>query len=481
MNNNPNINHENLPQNSSQPSTAPVASNIPVTPEKKNVYTLTHAIFALLALVIGSLWFQLIFDTQVFWAPYNAFQSTLFTIAFVLFATAFYKKSKIEFSTDSYFLLGVLLLFSLRFAVYPKDTFSSVFPLAVLVIHIIALLFMQSMGEKNTLDRVVGSTFRAVIIAPFGNFYTLFASFSAFFKIGKNTEESKTKAKKLGMEILLVCAGVFIALPILVIVLSLLSSDGFFSNFMGDIINFFEKIEIDIDIGDYFNIISILVSLYIFGALYSSDKKHGETPQAPQSYSFLPATVTKTVSVVLLVVYALFIVAQLEGFGCMLLGKLPDGVTYANFARSGFFELCAVACINGGVLYLADILTLKETKKKLTKILSVILICFTFFLILTAFAKMIMYITAYGFTPKRFYTLWFMLLLTILFALALVKLKKADFRLSRYSVYVTCGMLLVLFFVDFEGLSNGLNSAYFPQKLKNTSDAANYVSHHIAL
>lgn len=477
MNNNPNINHGNLPQNSSPPSTAPVDSNLPVTPEKKNVYTLTHAIFALLALIIGSLWFQLILDTQDLLAPYNAIQSTLFTIAFVLFATAFYKKSKIEFSTDSYFLLVVLLLFSLRFAVYPTDTFSSVFPLAVLVIHIIALLFMQSMGEKDTLDRIVGSTFRAVIIAPFGNFHTLFASFSAFFKLGKNTEESKTKAKKIGMEIFSVLAGIFIAFPVLAIVLILLSSDGFFSDFIGNLERFFEKISFDFNIGDYFNFITILVSLYIFGALYSSDKKRGEKPAVPQNYSFLPATVTRTVIITLLSVYVLFIVAQLEGFGCMLFGKLPDGVTYANFARSGFFELCAVACINGAVLYIMDILTIKETKRKLTNILSVILICFTFFLILTAFAKMIMYITAYGFTPKRFYTLWFMLLLTILFALALVKLRRADFRLSRYSVYVTCGMLLVLFFVDFEGMSNGLNSAYFPQEL----NAVNYVSHYIAL
>lgn len=430
--------------------------------EKKNVYTLTHAVFALLALVIGSLWYRwfFVYYPEDIFGSYHALGKTVFALIFSIFAFSFYKTRKAELSGDSYFLLISMLVFSLRFAFYPTDTSSFISFLASLVLHILALLFMQSMGDNGTLDRIVGSTFKAAVAAPFLNFHTLFASFSAFFYI-KRRDDDKERAKKIGTEVGFVFLGIFIALPILAVVASLLSSDSFFANFIGDIVNFFDRIEFDFNIGEYFNIITILVSMYIFGALYCSDKKRSETPEAPQSYSFTPATVSKTVFIVLFGVYALFIIAQLEGFGCMLLGKLPDGVTYANFARSGFFELCTVACINGAVLYISDILTLKKKDGKRKNLLEIILICITFFLILTAAAKMIMYITAYGFTPKRFYTLWFMLLLAILFSLALVKLRKAEFRLSRYSVYVTCGMLVVLFFIDFEWLSDSLNAIYF--------------------
>lgn len=460
MNNVPN---DNLNvQGAASPTVTNTENPLSVQYEKKNVYTLTHAVFALLALVLGSLWYRwfFVYYPEDIFGSYHALGKTVFTLAFSAFAFVFYRMRKNELSGDSLFLLITMLVFSLRFAFYPTDTDSFISFLASLVLHILALLFMQSMGDAGTLDRIVGSTFKAVVAAPFLNFHTLFASFSAFFKV-KRRDDDKERAKKIGTGVGFVFLGIFIALPILAVVASLLSSDSFFANFIGDIVNFFDRIEIDFNIGEYFNIITILVSLYIFGALYCSDKKRTETPETPQSYSFIPATVSKTVFIVLFGVYALFIAAQLEGFGCMLLGKLPDGVTYASFARSGFFELCAVACINGAVLYISDILTLRKSGEKRKNLIQIILVYITFFIIFTAAAKMIMYITAYGFTPKRFYTLWFMLLLAILFSLALVKLRKAEFRLSRYSVYVTCTMLIVLFFVDFEWLSDSLNAIYF--------------------
>ena len=257
--------------------------------------------------------------------------------------------------------------------------------------------------------------------------------------------------------------GILVSVPIILVIISLLISDSFFSDYLGDISDFISNI--DFDIVEYFNFITILVSMYIFGALYSADKKRNEVAPSPANYRFIPSIIGKTIIISLLAIYALFIVAQIDGFSCMFMGKLPQNTTYAEFARSGFFELCAVACINGALIYYLDIMTLREETKKSKNLLGIILVSVTFFLIFTAAFKMIMYIGAYGFTVKRFCTLWFMLLLTIIFALVLVKLKRADFRLSRYCVYVTAVMLLVLFFVNFEGVSEGLNEIYFPEEL----------------
>ena len=105
-----------------------------------------------------------------------------------------------------------------------------------------------------------------------------------------------------------------------------------------------------------------------------------------------------------------------------------------------------------------EILTEKSAETKKLPITKTLLVIFTILLILTAAAKMTMYITAYGFTPKRFYTLWFMLLLTVLFIMSFFKLRNRNFNLSRYSVYVTLVFLALLFLVNFEWLSAYLNN-----------------------
>ncbi len=435
---------------------------VPQAPAKKNVYTIVHAIFALIAFAIGSMWFRWLFAERSIAGAPQSVSITVFAFVFAAFVYAFFRVQKAKISADSYFLLATMLVFSLRFSVYPHD-YSDIYALSILVLHLTALLLLRSFGSKDTLDNIVGGAFRSVIVAPFASFHTIFASLSAFFKIRKKTEGDKEKAKKFGTNLGLVLLGILVAVPLVLIIVSLLITDSFFSSFMGDIGNFLANVDLSFNIGEYFNFITILVSMYIFGALYSADKKRAEEPPAPINYRFIPSLISKTVTISLLVVYALFIIAQIDGFACMFMGKLPENTTYAEFARSGFFELCAVACINGALLYYLNIMTLNEENKKTKNLLQIILVSVTFFLIFTAAFKMIMYISAYGYTPKRFYTLWFMLLLTIIFALVLVKLKRADFKLSRYCVYVTAVMLLVLFFVNFEGISESLNEVYFPE------------------
>ena len=141
----------------------------------------------------------------------------------------------------------------------------------------------------------------------------------------------------------------------------------------------------------------------------------------------------------------------------MIYGKIPENTTYAEFARSGFFELCTVACINGAIIYGANAVSETGGTGRKMAVLAVILAAVTLFLIATAGAKMIIYITAYGFTPKRFYTLWFMVLLAIIFTLSLVKLKNRSFKLSPVCVYITAAMLILLFFIDFECVATILN------------------------
>ncbi len=447
------------------PNNHDVANSVPYYYEekKKYNYTLTHGIYALLSFLMGTLWYRWIFLYRPYdiFGEYQALPITLFALVFTFFTVSFFKLRKAQIGRDSFVFMIAMLVFSLRFTLYPTDTGSFISVLALFVLHVTALLFVYSIGTKNAIDVIVGSAAKAMFVAPFASLHRIFTSLSVFFRFKNKNDDSAAKCKKLLYEFGFVLLGLLIALPIVANVLVLLDSDGFFSDFVDGIFVFFDNIHFSFRLGNYVNIISVLVSMFIFGAVFDADKKREEKASAPLDCRRVPETIGKTVLVMLIAVYALFILAQIDGFTHMLRGEIPELTTYAEFARSGFFELCAVACINGATLYFFELLSLKKNPEKNFGITKILLISFTLFLILTAAVKMMMYINVYGFTPKRFYTLWFMLLLTVLFVMSLFKLRNGKFRLSRYATYVTLLWLAVLFLVDFEGISNHLNLKYF--------------------
>lgn len=429
--------------------------------KKKSNYTITHAIFALITFVIGSMWYKIFFESMFVNNGINHAYKTLFAVIFAIFTVAFFVKLKAKFTSDALFMLIFSLIISLRFTIYYNREYSEIVLLSVAVLHISMLLYLKCIGSDKTLDCIIGETAMAVFVEPFKYFHTVFASLSAIFKYKSDDKENKARLKKIGKEAGLVAFGVFVAVPLIMIVFFLLSSDSFFEGFVQRIEDALSGLSFNFNLLEYFNPFTVLVSMYIYSAMFSADKKRTESVKPSVSYRFAPATVVNTVMISLNIVYILFVIAQFAGFASMIRGVPPEGYTYADYARSGFFELCIVACINGAVMFYSDILAIKDEAKKHTSLYRYLLVVFTLFLIATAASKMCLYISVYGFTPKRFYTLWFMLLLSIIFIMALFKIKNRQFKLSRYSVYITCAMFVLLFLVDFEGMAANLTTMYF--------------------
>lgn len=429
----------------------------------KNNYTLTHAVFAVFAFILGSFWFRwiLLNSVDALYGCYNGVWITMFAVAFAVFVTVFCKIKNISAGNDTIFMLLFTLIVSLRFSIYYRDAGSEIYLFALLVLHASALISIRCMGNKTSLDSIVGETGYAVFVDPFISFHTVFASLSGFFKKNKDGETDVENAKKIGSKIGFIAAGLFVSVPLLMIVFALLASDSWFASFLELIGEFFSGTSYNFNLLEFVNPATILVSMYIYGALFTADKRQTEEKKTPMKLNVIPATIIKTVLVSLLAVYLLYAVSQITGFGIIITGKLPKGMTYASFARSGFFELCIVACINGAVLFYSSILSSFKDGEKQGTWLKYLLTGFTLFLVVTAASKMCLYISAYGFTPKRFYTLWFMALLAVIFVMTLFKLKNNAFKLSRYSVYVSCAFLIVLFMIDFRGISEYINGRYF--------------------
>ena len=77
------------------------------------------------------------------------------------------------------------------------------------------------------------------------------------------------------------------------------------------------------------------------------------------------------------------------------------GMTYSDYARRGFFELVAAACLAGGLLVALEIATAGRTRAYLAAAL--VLVGLTLVVLVSAWLRLELYQQAYGWTELRFY------------------------------------------------------------------------------
>ncbi len=229
------------------------------------------------------------------------------------------------------------------------------------------------------------------------------------------------------------------------IVLALLSYDADFSRLIKSLFTWhFDPISHFISLT-----FAVPVAMYLYGLYLSCiDHKKPDLFGAPQreriadKMAFAPLLTVLAATIPLLFIYCLFFISQWQYYISGFTGVLPTSFSYAEYAREGFFQLCAVSVINL-VILLAIILFSKRGGRKNIAIntLAVLFSLFTLILISTAIAKMVMYIHCYGLTTKRVYATWLMIVLAIVFLL--IALSRF---IKRVKVASVCAAILVTAF-----------------------------------
>ena len=120
------------------------------------------------------------------------------------------------------------------------------------------------------------------------------------------------------------------------------------------------------------------------------DKKKGEP--------ILAITITSLLSVLYLVFSGIQIIYLFMGQM-----QLPEGYTYAEYAREGFFQLLVVCIIN--LIIVLSTLTLFQESNILKGVLTVMSFC-TFIMIASSALRMFLYIESYYLTFLRIFVLW---------------------------------------------------------------------------
>ncbi len=146
-------------------------------------------------------------------------------------------------------------------------------------------------------------------------------------------------------------------------------------------------------------------------------------------------TCTSIISVIYLVYCAIQIMYLFMG---MSIG-LPEHVTYAEYARGGFWELLFVSVINFIMILLCMYLFREHVILKV--ILSIVCGC-TFVMILSSGYRMLMYIGEYYLTFLRVLVLWFLIVLALIMIGMVVSIYKKRFPLFHYIVAVVAVMYI---------------------------------------
>jgi len=416
---------------------------------KKAVYAKIDIVFALGMLVCGFLYWNLIR------LPGLGVGVTLFAALFCLVTYSYLKSGGVRQTKRSLLCLAVIVLSALAFLLFDNSVIKGL----NFIFLTAAVIYWISLATGTTLEKrisvyILGDFYQQILVVPFRNFACCFGAL-----------KSLPAASKKGKGLLAGLIGFLIMVPVLAVVINLLIQAD--AAFAGLIAGLHFPISIDI-IGQI--ILGIPVACYLYGLIYGN--RYGRhtglvtvetVDKTAAACRFAPGAAVYAALTALNFVYIVYFLSQLTYLFSAFNNRLPELMTYAEYARRGFFELCTVAGINLAVLTVAHLVARRESVRVL-RAETVALCLFTLLLIVTALSKMVMYINVYGLTQLRVYTTWFMLVLFFIFAVIAVRQFK---KFNAFRVLLT-GFVILFLALNY-GNIDGRIAAYNIDRYKNAT------------
>ncbi|SDW70787.1 DUF4153 domain-containing protein [Paenibacillus sp. PDC88] len=431
-----------------------------------------RSLFTLLGAVILAIIHQYLFFEH---AP--GLSIPIFILLFYGFILGFAGDRLHERSPFAIFLFAVISMLSLTYLLFDNPIFYvlNILILPVLVAYHVTLLlgynpqvWWKTGIIKDILSHLIPRTLRHI---P-----TAFASVSYAYSKRVN-EGSRAVSRKIVF-------GLAISAPLVIIVISLLSSaDGMFERVMFGIPRWLD--EITYSEGFFRFMWILLLTLFFFGYVYGfiqpvsvrktdpetghwreediTDTQEGSVSKGEPEWRLVTETagtknrisesnrdslhlrldpiIASTVLTMVNVVYLVFVILQFTYLFGAFEGALPEGMTYADYARRGFAELMLVALLNFGILM--GVLLYTDDKgsavlRIFQKVLLYILVICSIIILYSAFSRLALYEEAYGFTYLRYLVHAFMLLLAILMVIAGLRIHFERIPLAK--CYIVFGL-----------------------------------------
>ena len=356
-----------------------------------------------------------------------------------------YCKCGFEFKDILYAIACIVLSMSV---IYTQDKGFHFLTRVGIMVLIIVYLIKKFYGFKN-----LGMYRGFVAINKFFGMmiWNISAPFMELDFSKRDSEDGKKSSNKS-----LILLGIVISLPILLIVLSLLTSaDAVFRKVLFHIFDSLDDVRSVCKAITFF-FLGLFATYGIAKTAYDRELKLPEIND--KKYN---PVVAITVGIVLSVVYVLFSVIQIV----TLFGRgtyfLPDNYTYSEYAREGFYQLLVVAFINMLIIFFCK--SLFERSGILKAVLTTISMC-TFVMIASSAYRLLMYIDMYHLTFARIIGLFVLAALALYMVGLTIAVFTDRFPIFEYSLFVTTLIYMGIVLVRPDVLIAKENSKYIKER-----------------
>ncbi|MDD2361980.1 MAG: DUF4173 domain-containing protein [Oscillospiraceae bacterium] len=365
----------------------------------------------------------------------------ILTALFYAIAFWYLTKKNIIISKQSLVLLIPIALLSLGYFIQDNETTYLINTLLLVCLIPLQLCHMSRTTSgrifslQSIYDTIISFVARPIIYldVPFKAIST---------NIGKKEKGSKSTMIVLGLVISLPLAAIFISLFI-----KADEAFGFLANKVYENLNIsFGKIYFDLIFG---------TGTAIFIAAWLITLRARKVPEKTiiKPCKGINEILTATVFIVIDLIFILFVIIQL---GYLFAGmELPNGMSYADYARSGFFELCGVLCVSVIVIMICLIFVQKNDKQRLPGYISFLLTVFilcNYVIIASSAYRMITYISAYDLSEKRVMVTWLDAVFAICMIGAIIKIWRPKFNAFSFTALTVIIMSVALNTVNVKAL-----------------------------
>lgn len=397
-----------------------------------------------LGMLTGALFIVLIFGEAI------GLLGTLFiSILLAMFFISFKDANKFKVKRGFILLIAIILL-GITYTVHSNNLLLAFNSIVIFGLCLVYSIHMSKDGSlKPSFEWLKGLVIHA--FAPIGEFSVPFKLISTNLS-GVNLRNLSSRTKGI-------LFGVILAIPLLLLMISLLASaDQVFSSFIGIDLSFFDNISIEENILKLF--IWIFTTLYTFSyfyyILYKKKKANVYDPDTNLSNpkkTFVMDSQTKDIMIrtVLVLINILFLFFTFIQFKYLFSASnitVDQGFTYSSYARRGFFELTLISIINLSLI----ISSIKHFSSTVNKLLLSLLMLNTYVIAFSAIFRMNLYILAYGYTWLRVLSFGFIVLQSLLLLMTLYHVWKRNFDIKLVILFVYLSSYILLNFANVDSM-----------------------------
>lgn len=388
-----------------------------------------------------------IYHNILFYDNRLGFNALLFVGPLLFFIYNALNRKEIVKNKKGFLFMIPIALISISYFIYDNYFFRKINPLVTIILFLMMYIFTIKPSDRilELLTDIV---------------HLFFCPISYIFKYYKVVQLKIDSMIKLSNITKNKVKSIFIIIPIVFIVIWLLSSaDEIFNNLFNSFFSLFDCLSFDLIIGRLILggiIFTYLgVSLYYLVIVYSKEDRKKSNHHKVDDYTI------KLLLTVLNIIYVVFDFIQIRS---LIFQQGLKNINYAQYARSGFFQLMFISIIN-----LIIILIARGAKKDTSynKNMSILMVGLTFIIIVSSFLRMYMYESAYGYTLLRLLVYVSLITEVILLVPTVIYIINPKFNVLKYYIIIVtcCYTLLALFPVDYFIANNNINRYYKTGKI----------------